>query len=229
MGYLHQFVFGYFPYIALSVFLVGSLIRFDREQYTWRSGSSQMLRKDIQISSNLFHIGILLLFFGHLVGLLTPSSVYHAVGLSTEAKQLMAIIAGSIFGLMCMVGLTMLVFRRLTDPRIAATSTRSDVFILLLVWVQLMLGLLTIPYSLSHPDGSTMVVLAEWAQRILTVRSGAAEQIVGVAWVYKTHLLLGMIMFLVFPFTRLVHIWSAPIWYLGRTYQVVRTRRRQAA
>jgi len=227
MSHLHQLLFGYFPYVALTVFLVGSLIRFDREQYTWRSGSSQMLRKQsLTLGSNLFHAGILLLFMGHLFGLLTPPDVYHAFGLSVGAKQWVAIIAGSIFGMMCFIGLTILLHRRLTDPRIRKTSGRMDIAILSVLWVQLALGLATIPASIAHSDGGTMLALADWAQRIVTFRGGAAEAIVEVGTVYKLHLVLGIAMFVLFPFSRLVHIWSAPIWYLGRRYQVVRTRYR---
>lgn len=92
------------------------------------------------------------------------------------------------------------------------------------LYAQLLLGLLTIPFSAAHLDGSMMLVLSDWAQRIVTFRPGAAELIASVPWVYKAHLFLGLTVFLVFPFTRLVHIWSAPVWYLGRRYQIVRKR-----
>jgi nitrate reductase gamma subunit len=225
MNYLNTLLFGHYPYIAAVVFLFGSLARFDRDQFTWKSGSSQLLRtKELRIGSNLFHIGILMLFVGHLLGLLTPPSVYHALGLSTSAKQLLAIVAGSIFGAMCAVGLFILIRRRLTDPRIRATSTGMDIFILLLIGVQLGLGIITIPVSLYHLDGGNMLLLCEWAQRIVTFRSGAADVIANVNWIFKLHLFLGLTMFLVFPFSRLVHIWSAPVGYVARPYQVVRRR-----
>lgn len=230
MTYLHQFVFGYFPYIALTVFLVGSLIRFDREQYTWRSGSSQLLRKDqLNIGSNLFHIGILLLFFGHLVGMLTPPAIYHSMGMTAAAKQALAMIAGGVFGVVCLVGMGILIHRRMTDPRILKAASTMDMVVMFLLLAQLLLGLLTIPFSAGHPDGATMVALADWAQRIVTFRAGAAEAIADVGGVYKLHIFLGLWIFIIFPFSRLVHIWSAPIWYLGRPYQIVRTRFRRAA
>ncbi|MHA1567454.1 MAG: respiratory nitrate reductase subunit gamma [Alphaproteobacteria bacterium] len=225
--FIQGLIFGFYPYIAIAVFLLGSLIRFDHGQYSWRSGSSQLLRRrQLMLGSNLFHVGILLLFMGHLFGMLTPPVVYHAVGISTSAKQMLAIIAGGLFGGMCFVGMTLLVHRRLFDPRIRATSSRGDIFILLLLYVQLILGLATIPFSLQHADGSTMLLLADWAQRIVTFRPGAAAAVSDVAVVYRLHIFLGLTMFLVFPFTRLVHVWSAPIWYLGRKgYQIVRARR----
>lgn len=224
-SFIDQAVFGIFPYVALTVFLAGSLIRFDREQYGWRSGSSQMLRSSqLRWGSNLFHIGILFLFVGHFVGLLTPHSVYIALGLSVPAKQMLAIVSGGVFGVLCFVGLTLLVHRRLFDPRIRKTSSPMDIAILLLLWLQLVLGLVTIPYSLGHPDGEVMLKLADWAQHIVTFRSGAADFVAGVAWPYRAHLVLGMVIFLLFPFSRLVHIWSAPVWYVFRRYQVVRRR-----
>jgi nitrate reductase gamma subunit len=223
-AYIEQFLFGIYPYVGLSVFLVGSLIRFDREQYTWRSGSSQLLRaKQLRWGSNLFHFGILFLLFGHFVGLLAPHAVYEHF-ISAQAKQMLAIVSGGIAGAACFVGLTMLVHRRLTEPRIRATSTRMDVAILLLLWLQLVVGMITIPYSLQHSDGSVMLALSEWAQRIVTFRAGAADMLADVAWPYRLHLVLGVTIFLVFPFSRLVHIWSAPVGYVFRRYQVVRAR-----
>lgn len=227
MAYLNQLLFGYYPYVCLSVFLLVSLVRFERDQFTWKADSSQMLRRTpgFRLGSNLFHVGIILLFFGHLVGLLSPPAVYHAVGLSSSAKQILSMVAGGIFGVMCLVGMTILVRRRLTDPRVRANSTRMDIFILLLLYVQLILGLITIPVSMYHLDGANMVLLGGWAQRILTFRGGAVEMLADVSWIYKLHIFLGLTVFLVFPFSRLVHIWSAPVWYLGRRgYQIVRQR-----
>jgi len=225
IDYLNQALFGFYPYIALSVFLIGSAVRFDREQYTWRSGSSQLLRRRLLfVGSNFFHIGVLAILAGHFVGLLTPHEVYTAMGLSVEAKQMMAMVIGGVFGAMCFIGLTLLIYRRLSDPRIRATSTRMDIAILLLLYAQLILGLSSIFVSAQHLDGSEMLKLAEWAQRIVTLRGGAADQIADVSPIFKLHILLGMTIFLLFPFSRLVHIWSAPIGYIGRSYQVVRRR-----
>jgi nitrate reductase gamma subunit len=225
MSYLNTLLFGYYPYVAMSVFFIGSIARYDRDQYTWRTGSSQLLRaKELRLGSNLFHIGILLLFVGHFVGLLTPPAIYHGLGLSTSAKQILAVVAGGVFGGVCAKGIYILIRRRLTDVRIRKTSSRMDIFILLLIGVQLALGLLTLPISIYHSDGSNMLLLSEWAQRIVTFRSGAADQISGIGIIFKLHLFLGMTIFLVFPFSRLVHVWSVPLGYIARPYQVVRRR-----
>ena len=227
MNAFDTLLFGYYPYVCMTVFFLGCLLRFDRDQYTWKSDSSQLLRAGtLRWGSNLFHIGVLFLFFGHFTGLLTPHFVYeHFV--SAPDKQMGAMIGGGIFGTLGFIGLTMLLHRRLTDPRIRATSRSSDILILVLLWLQLVLGLVTIPLSAQHLDGSLMMNLAEWAQHIVTFRSGATEQLAGAGWIFKTHLFLGMTLFLVFPFTRLVHIWSgfATLTYLIRPYQLVRSRR----
>lgn len=223
MDWVNEFLFGFFPYLCIIMFLFGSWARFDRSQFTWRSQSSQLLRRRQMVwGSNLFHIGILLLFFGHLFGLLTPPEVYHAFGLSTKGKQLLAVGAGGVFAVMCFVGLTLLVHRRLFDARIRLTSKRTDIFILLFVYVQLILGLAGIPVSIANLDGTYMLVMAEWARSVMTLGADA-HLLDGVPWIYKLHILAGMAMFLIAPFTRLVHVWSAPVWFLGRRgYQIVR-------
>ncbi len=229
--FLNQFFFGFYPYICLVVFVVGCILRFDHGQYSWRSGSSQLLRrKQLVAGSILFHVGILIIFGGHFVGLLTPIWVFDAIGISHGAKQLLAIVVGGAAGVMCFVGMVLLIHRRLFDARIRATSSFGDTSILLILFAQLLLGLSTIFVSLQHLDGHEMVKFMEWAQRILTFRGGAAALVADVHPIFKGHLVLGLTIFLVFPFTRLVHMLSAPVWYLGRRgYQLVRTRKSHTA
>ncbi|MDQ7745311.1 respiratory nitrate reductase subunit gamma [Hydrogenophaga pseudoflava] len=227
MNGFHHFVFGIYPYIALTIFLLGSLIRFDRDQYSWKSDSSQLLRKgQLRWGSNLFHVGVLFLFFGHTVGMLTPHAVYEPF-MTAGAKQLMAMVSGGLFGLFGFAGVSLLLHRRLSDARIRATSKTSDIVLLWLLWAQFALGLATIPLSAQHLDGGMMMKLAEWAQRIVTFRGGAAELIADASWVFKAHMFLGMSIFVIFPFTRLVHVWSGfgTLAYVTRPYQVVRSRR----
>jgi nitrate reductase gamma subunit len=228
---LNQILFGWFPYFALTVFIFGSLVRFDREQYTWKASSSQLLRRrQLMWGSNLFHVGILVIFLGHLVGLLMPMGVFEFLGISKSFKQGMAIVIGGIAGVATFIGLTLLIHRRLFDARIRATSAFSDIAVLLLLYAQLILGMATIPISLGHMDGGEMVKFMMWAQGILTLQPGSWIYVADVHPIFKAHLVLGMAIFLVFPFTRLVHVWSAPVWYLGRKgYQVVRSSRTQAS
>lgn len=230
-NYLNQFFFGFYPYICVAVFLIGCILRFDHGQYSWRSGSSQLLRrKQLMVGSVLFHVGILVIFFGHLVGLLTPIWVFDAVGISHGAKQVLAIVVGGLAGLMCFIGILLLIHRRLFDARIRATSSFGDTSILIILFVQLLLGLSTIFVSLQHLDGHEMVKFMGWAQGIFTFRGGAWELVADANPIFKAHLFLGLTIFLVFPFTRLVHMLSAPVWYLNRRgYQIVRTRKQQKA
>jgi nitrate reductase gamma subunit len=228
MSSLHTLAFGIYPYVCLAVFLIGSLIRFDRDPYSWRASSSQILRKrQLFWGSNLFHIGILGIFFGHLFGMLTPIPVFHALGIEAPAKQMLAIVAGGAAGAVMLVGLVILMHRRFTEPRIRVTTTTMDWVVLWLLLAQLSLGLVSLYFSWQHRDGAEMVKLMTWAQHIVTLRTDAAGYIADVAPIFKLHLVLGMTIFLVFPFSRLVHIWSgfAALTYLGRAYQVVRARR----
>lgn len=225
MNYLNVFFFDIYPYVAGTVFLAGSWLRYDYGQYSWRAGSSQMLdRRGMRLASNLFHVGILGILFGHAFGMLTPHWMY-AWFLPVPVKQLLAMVAGGLCGVMTLAGGGMLLWRRLSNPRVRATSSGADIFILVLLVVQVCLGLLTIPFSAQHMDGSEMMKLVAWAQSVVTFHSGAAAHLEGTALIFRVHMVLGMTLFLVFPFTRLVHVWSAPVEYLTRRYQLVRSRR----
>ncbi|GAB2891276.1 respiratory nitrate reductase subunit gamma [Microbulbifer echini] len=226
MNYLNTLLFAIYPFVALTVFLVGSLIRYDRDQYTWRTGSSQLLEsKQLRIGSYLFHIGVIAILMGHFVGLLTPKAVWHFLGIEAPTKQLMAMGIGGFFGVICFIGLTILVKRRLTNPRVRATTSKMDLAILLMLYAQLILGLISIVVSAGHMDGAEMLKLMTWAQSIVTLDgSAAAAAIADVNIIYKLHIFLGMTLFLLFPFSRLVHVWSVPVQYFRRNYQVVRAK-----
>lgn len=222
---IDYFLFQIFPYIAIIIFLLGSILRFDRDPYSWRSKSSQLLRrKQLIIGSILFHLGILVILAGHAVGLLTPIAVFDALGISHGAKQILAITAGGIAGVFCFIGLLLLLHRRLFDPRIRINSSFADIMVLVLLLTQLTLGMFTIPVSMHHLDGHEMVKFMEWAQHIVTFRGGAYEYIADVALVFKAHITLGLFLLVIFPFTRLVHALSAPVGYVFRPYQIVRKR-----
>jgi len=222
--YLQHLIYGYYPYLAGTVFLVGSLLRYDHGQYTWKTGSSQMLSsKNMRLGSNLFHIGIIVIFFGHLFGMLTPHWVY-APFLHAGTKQLIAIIVGGAAGIACLVGGAILLYRRLFNPRVRQSSSHMDTLILALIVSQAALGLVTVVFSLGHLDGAMMLTLSSWAQSIIFFSGGAADYMTEVSWIYKVHIFVGMTIILLFPFSRLVHVWSVPLGYITRRYQVVRKR-----
>lgn len=227
MNLLNTLAFQIFPYIALAIFAIGCWARFDHAAYTWRAGSSQLLSgRWMRLGSNCFHIGIIAILLGHLVGLLTPEWLYKPF-MSSGQKQILAIAIGGLFGVVCLLGISLLLWRRLFDARVRATGNTRDTAVLVLLYAQLLLGMGSIFVSAGHLDGAQMVKLAQWAQHIVTFRPGAAEFILDAHWIYKAHVFLGMVLILIAPFTRLVHVWSVPLGYLWRPYQVV--RKRQAA
>ncbi len=223
--YINSALYGWYPYVCLTVFALGSLVRFDTAQYTWRSGSSQLLRKrQFRWGSNLFHVGILVVIAGHFAGFLMPDWAVDWL-ISPAQHELLAMVVGGLAGLIAIIGLSLLIHRRLTDPRIRATSRQWDIAIILMLWAQLALGLLTVPVSAQHMDGALFLTLVAYIKGIVLLHPGVAELLVGTPIIYRMHILLGFSVFLVSPFTRLVHVWSAPVWYLGRPgFQVVRSR-----
>lgn len=224
---MHHFIYGVFPYLAITIMVLGSIIRYDRDPFTWKSKSSQLLsRSSLIIGSVLFHVGVLVVALGHAVGLLTPIAVFDAIGISHSAKQILAVVVGGIAGAMALLGGIILLARRLLNPRIRANSSTGDNLVILLLVGQLVLGLGTVVPTLGHLDGSEMVKFMAWAQGIIYFQPGAAGHIADVHWIYKGHILLGLLIFAIFPFTRLVHMVSAPVRYLWRPgYQIVRSRR----
>lgn len=227
---MSYFLFGVLPYLALTVLVVGSIARYERDPFTWKSSSSQLLRrKQLVWGSILFHVGVLIVFFGHLVGMLTPVEIFHLLGMSYGFKQVLAIVVGGVAGAMAIVGGAMLLHRRLFDPRVRANSSFADTTILALLCAQLVLGLGTILVSIQHLDGGEMVKFMAWAQGIFALKAGAWELVADVHWIFKLHILLGLVIFILFPFTRLVHMLSVPVRYVLRPgYQIVRTRKHKA-
>ena len=225
--YLNHLLFGIYPYIALATMVVGTIIRFDRDPYSWRASSSQLLRrKQLVLGSILFHTGVLFVLFGHIVGLLVPIWVFDSLAVKHEWKQALAVYGGGTAGLVSFIGASMLLHRRLFDSRIRANSAFADTGILALLWAQLALGLATVPISLGHMDGVQMVKFMAWANGIFTFNPTASMWIDGAHWIFRTHIFLGLTIFLVFPFTRLPHMLSVPVRYIWRGgYQIVRSRR----
>lgn len=225
--YLNDFLFGIYPYLALAILLLGCFIRFDREPYTWKSDSSQLLRKrELRWGSNLFHYGVLVVILGHFVGFLTPDWAIRWA-LDPAQHQLIAMVAGGVAGLVAIIGLSLLLHRRLGDPRIRRNSRGWDIAVVLLLWLQLALGLLTVPLSAQHMDGAMFEVMTSYVKGIVTFRGGVADLLLGTPWIYRLHIFVGFTIFLISPFTRMVHIWSGAgaLAYLFRPYQIVRTRR----
>lgn len=228
--YVNTLLFGIYPYVCLSILLIGSLIRFDREPYTWKSDSSQMLRKgQLLLGSNLFHYGVIVVILGHFAGFLAPDWAVEWA-LSPVGHQLLAMVVGGIAGLIAIVGLTILLARRLGDPRIRLNSRKWDIAVAGMLWLQLALGLLTVPLSAYHMDGVLFETLTSYVKGVVTFNGSTVALMKDVPVVYKSHILFGFTIFLISPFTRMIHIWSGvgALAYIFRPYQIVRTPRTRA-
>src|SRR5690625_1039118 len=178
---MSNLLFGIFPYIALTVMILGSIVRYETDPFSWKSKSSQMLRKkQFVLGSVLFHKVVIVIFFGHLFGLLVPLPIYSWLGIRHETKQVMAMTVGGIAGVMAIIGGLILLQRRLSDPRIRALSSFGDHFVLVILVIQLVLGLGTIIVSLNHLSGDEMVKLMRWAQSIVYFQSNPAAHLEGV-------------------------------------------------
>ncbi len=227
MSFLNNLLFSYYPYAAIMFFCIGSIYRYENDQYSWKSSSSQILHNNLFFySSNFFHYGIIVLMFGHFFGLMTPHSIYSKI-IQPETKQMYAIIIGGVAGFISLIGITMLLYRRLFVAKVYITSNKSDIFILILLYIQLLLGLLSIFISYQKMDDpSSMIALANWVQGIFIFSPDLYSYVANEHWLFKCHILLGMTIFLVFPFTRLIHIFSFPyLYFLRRGYQIVRRLR----
>jgi len=229
-SYVNTLLFGVYPYVCLAVLLIGSLIRFDREPYTWKSDSSQMLRSgQLRLGSNLFHYGVIVVILGHFAGFLAPDWAVDWA-LTPVAHQLLAMVVGGIAGLIAIIGLTMLIARRLGDPRIRLNSRKWDISVVCMLWLQLALGLLTVPFSAFDIGSGLFETLMTYVKGVVTFDNDATGLMAGVPLVYKLHILLGFTIFLISPFTRMIHIWSGAgaLAYLFRPYQIVRTPQTRA-
>lgn len=228
---LNLFLFGIYPYICLAVLFLGSLIRFDREPYSWKSDSSQILRTgQLRWGNNLFHYGVIVVVLGHFVGFLMPEPVVLWL-MSPTQHMLLAMVVGGIAGLIAIVGLSMVIYRRYYDPRVRGNSRKWDISIVVMLWLQLLLGIVTVPISAQHMGGHEFEMLVQYVQSVVLFQGFAGAALLqGLSWVYQVHILLGFTIFLVSPFTRMVHIWSGvgALAYLFRPYQLVRKDTRSA-
>jgi len=230
MDYFQFVVFNVYPYIALLIFFLGSLLRYNKDQRGWKSDSSQLLSRGwLTWGNNLFHVGVLLLFAGHFVGFLTPLPLLHALGITPPLKQFLAWSMGLTAGVLAWFGLVILIGRRLLVTRVRKTSSAMDVVLLFWIFGVLNLGLFSILISSSaaHRDGELIVKFMHYVQHLLLFRPDTLSYILDTPWIYRAHMFMAFTFFLIFPFTRLVHIWSgfgSAFSYLGRRFQLVRRR-----
>lgn len=221
-----QFLWVIYPYIILILFIVGLYYRYQTDQFGWTAKSSEMLeKKKLRLGSNLFHIGIIFVFFGHVGGILIPKSWLLALGVSDHLYHLMALSLGTVAGLMTLIGCIILVIRRLTVVRIRRTSSFGDMLSIILLTLIVVVGMLATLFNMGGSgEFDYRETIGPWLRGVLIFRPDYTLMST-VPVIFKIHVVLGLALFAVFPFTRLVHMLSMPIKYLGRSYVVYRRRR----
>lgn len=212
MNLLNLIAFVVFPYLALTVFCVGHLYRYVTDRLTWNARSSQFLEKDQHYPAlTMFHWGILLTLAGHSGGLLVPQAVFDAVGIDAAGHLRIAYLSGMAVGVAAVVGGLWLIGRRLMSERLRATTSANDWFTLGAIIIVASAGLFNVLFG----HYNVLYTIAPWIRGIVTFRP-QPELMVSVPMSYKVHILLALALLGFSPFSRLVHIWSAPIFYVLR-------------
>ena len=211
--YLNNFFLGYLPYVALTVLATGLIYRTIRRNNTIQASSSQFISNDksLRWGSTLFHYAILLVLLGHILGLLTPEWLYNWF-MTNETKRLLAILMGSISGAAALVGITLLVVRRFSNKRVWATSKIQDYVIVVLLLVQISLGLWC-TYIIIQSSLEDYMAMEYWAQGIFIFEPDSWKYIADADLIYKLHIVNGFLIFIIFPFTKLMHMIMVPIHY----------------
>lgn len=221
MSQLHNFIFSYFPYLALIICFIVTVYRFHRLQSAVTARSSQWFEsKKLILGSNLFHAGIIMVLIGHFVGILTPPALYEKF-LSPRAHLIIAMVGGGVFGTIAIIGAIILLFRRLSLQSYLSPTKKNDLYTLIYLILMLLTGMSTLPGGLSDTQGESLVAVSNWAWAILTFHLNAGEFLLNVSTAIKIHIFLGMILILISPFTRLIHVWAAPLFYLTRAYKIL--------
>ncbi len=220
--------FGFFlwvalPYLCVASFTVGHIWRYRRDQFMWTARSTQLLeRRLLMVGSLLFHFGMLAAIGGHLLGILVPNSVTEAVGISERAYHWLAVVGGLTASALVVAGIAVLAFRRLTVDRVAATTLRSDRIMYPMLLLTIAAGVAAT--ILTAIDGyAYRETVSPWFRGIFTLQPDGALM-VGAPFVFQLHVVTAWLLFAIWPFTRLVHVWSVPVAYIGRAPIVYRSK-----
>ena len=225
---MNEFLFVILPYLCLTTFVVGHLWRYRYDKFGWTTRSSQLYESRLlRIGSPLFHFGILLVFLGHVGGLVIPESWTDAVGVSEGLYHFNALLFGGIAGVCTLVGILILVYRRRRTGPVFMATTRNDKLMYVLLVGAIMLGLWTTLVSVgagseAHNYRETV---SPWFRSVFLLRPDV-EAMAEAPLQFHLHALVGMALFALWPFSRLVHAFTAPLHYLFRPYIVYRSRDR---
>ncbi|CAM4192292.1 respiratory nitrate reductase subunit gamma [Geobacillus sp. FSL K6-0789] len=226
MTLLDQFLWVIYPYIMLTLFVAGHIYRYNTDQFGWSAKSSEFLEKRrLRWGSVLFHWGILFVFLGHVAGILVPKAFYESIGITEEMYHFGAVWFGGAAGIATVIGVVLLLWRRLSVRRLLRHSSKSDLVVLLLLTIVILTGFTnTVGYTATGGTFDYRDTIGPWFRGILTFRP--LPQLVSDAPIgFQIHILSALLLFGIWPFTRLVHVWSVPLTYLNRHYVVYRRMR----
>jgi nitrate reductase gamma subunit len=213
------------PYVAITTFVVGHYWRYRYDKFGWTTRSSQLYeRRLLRWGSPLFHFGILLVALGHVGGLLIPEAWTNAVGISETAYHIVAFTLGTVAGLATLAGVAILIYRRRTVGPVFSATTRNDkaMYVVLVLTIVLGLGTTVLGNITGHPHDYRQTV-APWFRSIFDLHPDT-NLMVHAPLGFQLHVLSAWVLFAFWPFTRLVHVFSAPVGYLTRPYIVYRSR-----
>lgn len=222
---MQTFLWGALPYVAVALLATGLVWRRRYDRFGWTTRSSEVYEARIlTVASPMFHYGILFVLAGHLMGLFVPQSWTDAVGLTEHAYHLLSLLAGCAAGFLAVAGITALIYRRRTNTPVFLATTRNDKLMYAVLVAALVSGLTA---KLAHSDFSSgynyRLTIAPWARSLFRLHP-EVSLMAAAPLAYRVHAVIGMCLFALIPFTRLVHMFSAPVQYLFRPYIVYRSR-----
>lgn len=226
MNMIDQFLWVIFPYICIAVFIVGHIFRYRTDQFSWTAKSSEFIeKKQLMIGSLLFHIGIIPVIMGHVSGLAIPKSWLHAVGVNDHLYHIGAIYIGGFFGFVTLAGMIILTSRRFTKSTVLKLSSTSDLIVnVILLFIVFMGMYATLVTNAVQPDFDYRTSISVWFRNLFILQPDASYML-NVPMSFKIHVVTGFLIFALWPFTRLVHVWSVPLNYVGRSYILYRKNR----
>ncbi|BAH16846.1 respiratory nitrate reductase subunit gamma [Macrococcoides caseolyticum] len=218
-----QLLWVIFPYACIAIFIIGHIFRFKYDQFSWTAKSSEFVeKKSLMWGSILFHLGIIPVILGHVVGLGIPASWLRAIGVSDHLYHIGAVYIGSIFGIVTLIGMLLLTARRVTNENVRKLSSLSDILVNFLLLFIVFIGCYsTIVTNATLPDFDYRNTISEWFRGLLILRPEAGYM-EGVPLSFKIHVIAGFLITALWPFTRLVHVWSVPVNYVGRSHIIYR-------
>ncbi|MER7706843.1 respiratory nitrate reductase subunit gamma [Kitasatospora sp. NPDC097605] len=222
---MDTFLWGALPYIAAALLVSGLVWRYRYDKFGWTTRSSELYESRLlNIASPVFHYGILFVLAGHLMGLFVPASWTDAVGLDEHAYHLLSLFAGCAAGFLAVGGILVLLYRRRRNPAVLRATTRNDKLMYVVLLAAIVLGLVAKLMHSSLDSGyDYRSTIAPWARSLFTL-SPDVSRMADVPVAFKVHAVVGLVLFALLPFTRLVHMFSAPLQYLFRPYIVYRSR-----